>query len=394
MNTPNEDGQALARAAADALRRGDVRSARDLFLRAAQAGQADVPVLLGLAYACRALDDWNGMNASVDRVLTIDSRNIRALVMKGDGLERSGDSRAAAAYYRAALRAVPPGAQLQPDLLQELRRVQQASDQFTKRYEEHMRAWLRQKGIADAARDDTRLGQAVDILLGRQRLYVQEPRYFYYPQLAPQPFFDRSAFPWLDALEAAVPAIRGELDELLRDAKAFTPYVKGDPTRAATDLRPLADNPAWSACHLWRNGERIEANAARCPQTLAALEGVPLAQLPQRAPTALFCKLDPGTHIPPRNGLINTRLIAHLPLIVPGKCRLRVGPEVRELQEGRAWVFDDSIEHEAVNEASAARVMLVFDVPRPDMTDEEHRNVATLLEGVDAFSGKPPEWEI
>jgi aspartyl/asparaginyl beta-hydroxylase (cupin superfamily) len=79
---------------------------------------------------------------------------------------------------------------------------------------------------------------------------------------------------------------------------------------------------------------------------------------------------------------------------VPGKCHLRVGGEVRELQEGKAWVIDDSIEHEAVNQGTAPRIMLVFDIPRPDITEEEHRNVASLLEGVDAFGGQPPGWEI
>ena len=65
-----------------------------------------------------------------------------------------------------------------------------------------------------------------------------------------------------------------------------------------------------------------------------------------------------------------------------------------ELQEGRAWAFDDSIEHEAVNESEGARVMLVFDIARPDITAAEHRDIATLLEGVDAFTGQPPGWEI
>jgi aspartyl/asparaginyl beta-hydroxylase (cupin superfamily) len=394
MNTPNEDGQALARAAADALRRGDARSARDLFLRAAQSGQADIGVMLGLAYSCRALEDWGGMVASVDRVLAADPRNLRALIMKGDGLERGGDSRAAAAHYRAALRVAPPVEQLPPDLVQELRRAQQASEQFTKRYEEHLRSWMKQRGVDAKLQGPTRLEQSLDILIGRQRIFTQEPRYFYFPQLSQQPFHDRAAFPWLEGLEAAAPAIRAEAESLLQDVSAFTPYIKGDPSRPPQEQRPLADNPAWSACHLWRNGTRIDANADRCPQTLAALADVPLAQLPHRSPTVMFCKLNPGTLIPPRNGLINTRLIVHLPLIVAGKCHLRVGGEVRELQAGKAWVIDDSIEHEAVNQGTDPRVMLVFDIPRPDISAEEQRNVATLLEGVDAFAGQPPGWEI
>ena len=61
---------------------------------------------------------------------------------------------------------------------------------------------------------------------------------------------------------------------------------------------------------------------------------------------------------------------------------------------GKAWVIDDTIEHEAVNQGSGSRVMLVFDIPRPDISDEEHRGIVALLEGVDAFSGQPPGWEI
>jgi len=127
---------------------------------------------------------------------------------------------------------------------------------------------------------------------------------------------------------------------------------------------------------------------------MAALAHVPLAKIPGRTPSVLFSQLQPGAHIPPHNGLINTRLIVHLPLIVPGKCRLRVGNEVREWQEGKAWVFDDSIDHEAWNDSDRTRVILLFDIARPELTDEENRWVATLFEGIDAFTGQKPAWDI
>ena len=47
--------------------------------------------------------------------------------------------------------------------------------------------------------------------------------------------------------------------------------------------------------------------------------------------------------------MLNTRLICHLPLIVPNGCWLRVGNETREWEEGKLLIFDDSIEHEAKN---------------------------------------------
>jgi aspartyl/asparaginyl beta-hydroxylase (cupin superfamily) len=393
MNAPLNDGPALARAAADALRRGDARAARDLFMQAAQAGQADVGVMLGLAYSCRSLQDRAGMGAAVDRVLALDPRNVRALLMKGDALEHAGDSRAAAAYYRAALRMAPPADRLSPDLLQELRRAQQASEQFAKRYEDYLRAWLKSRGY-DESPSDTRFGQSFDLLLGRRRAYVQEPRHFYFPQLPQKQFYDRADFPWLDAVEAATDDIRAELQAVLQDDSAFKPYLTGDVNHPHPVPAGMTGSPACTAFHLWQNGELHQANAARCPRTLAALAGAPLARIPGRAPSVLFSQLQPGTHMSPHNGMINTRLIVHLPLIVPGKCRFRVGNEVREWQEGRAWVFDDSIDNEGWNDSDGTRVILLFDIARPELTADENRWVATLLEGIDAFSGQKSGWDI
>jgi len=365
MNAPLNDGPALARAAADTLRRGDARAARDLFLQAAQAGQADVAVMLGLAYSCRSLQDWAGMGASVDRVLALDPRNLRALVMKGDSLEQAGDTRAASAYYRAALRSAPPADRLSPDLVQELRRAQQASELFARRYDEHMRTWLQQHGF-DQSPSNSRIGESLGILLGRNRVYLQEPYHFYFPQLPQKQFYDRADFPWLAAIEAATDDIRAE----------WLAVAQGD------------------AVYLWQNGELNEATAAHCPKTLAALSNAPLGRVPGHAPSVLFSRLQPGGRIPPRHGPTNTRLLVHLPLVAPAKCRLRVGNDVREWQEGRAWVFDDSIEHEAWNEGEQDRVILQFAIARPELTEDENRWVATLLEGIDAFPGRKSEWDV
>jgi len=369
MNTPLKGGPALARAAADALRRGDARAARDLFLQAAQAGQADVPVLLGLGYACRSLQDWGGMGASADRVLTLEPRNLHALIMKGDSLEQAGDSRASTAFYRAALRSAPPGEMLAPEMLQELRRVQLASEEFGKRYEAHMRAWLRERGYDDT-QAQSRVGEALDLLLGRKRVYLQEPRFFYFPQLPPQPFHDRALFPWLDAVEAASDEIRAELEGVTQD------------------------DSTWTVFPLWQGGTLHEANAARCPRTLAALAHAPLARIPGRTPTVRFLRLQPRMRTPPQNGAINTRLTVHLPLLVPGQCRLRVGNEMRELQENHAVVFDDTIEHETWNEGDRPRIVLAFDIVRPDLSEDENRWIATLVEGIDAFPGQKAAWDL
>ena len=104
--------------------------------------------------------------------------------------------------------------------------------------------------------------------------------------------------------------------------------------------------------------------------------------------------LRPGAHIPAHNGLINTRLICHLPVIVPPGCRFRVGNDEREWVTGKAWAFDDTIEHEAWNGSQETRVILLFDVWRPELTERERAAVIALFETIDAHSGRKPEWEI
>jgi aspartyl/asparaginyl beta-hydroxylase (cupin superfamily) len=122
---------------------------------------------------------------------------------------------------------------------------------------------------------------------------------------------------------------------------------------------------------------------------MAALARAPLPHVRGRDPMVLFSVLKPGAHIPPHSGFLNSRLICHLPLIVPQGCRLRVGNDLREWEKGKAWVFDDSIEHEAWNPSRETRVILLFDIWRPELTDEERGLVAALLEAMDSFGSGP-----
>ena len=63
--------------------------------------------------------------------------------------------------------------------------------------------------------------------------------------------------------------------------------------------------------------------------------------------------------------MTNTRLTVHLPLVVPSDCGFRVGATTREWIPDRAWVFDDTIEHEAWNLSDTPRAILIFDIWNP-----------------------------
>lgn len=347
---------------------------------------------LELARACRERGDAAGEAQALERLLSADPRHIPALVRRADLYAAAGDARSASSFYLTALRSAPAtGVPKETAAL--LARAKDACDRFAIDYRDYLLQSLAAKGF-DPATSSPRFAQSVDLVLGQKRIYLQQPKYYYFPGLPQIQFYERSLFPWFDDVEAALPGIRAELEAILPDPGAFAPYVQGHANRPKRDEMGMLNNPAWSACYLWKNGEPVAENAALFPQTMHALRNAPLAHVPNRSPSVLFSLLRPGAHIPPHNGLVNTRLICHLPVIVPGKCRFRVGNETRDWVEGKGWAFDDSIEHEAWNASDRTRVILLFDVWRPELTEDERNLVVSLFEAIDAHSGRKPDWEI
>jgi aspartyl/asparaginyl beta-hydroxylase (cupin superfamily) len=377
------DVRAHAQGGVDALRRGDAHKARESFERIVAAGQADASVYLGLAFACGALKDSAAALAALDRVLALEPRNWRALAAKADHLAALGDARAASSFYRAAVNIAPQPKELPAELRGELGRAQAMCERYAAEFETFLRQRL------PPAPASSRFNDSLSILAGRKAVYFQEPRQYFFPELPQIQFYDRSCFPWLDKLEAATADIRGELVDILREESAFKPYVEANPRLPQTDPQEMLNNPKWSAFYLWKHGELVRENAARCPKTVRALAEVPFAQLKNRSPSVLFSLLRPGARIPPHTGEINARLICHLPLIVPPNCALRVGNDTRAVVEGKAWVFDDTMEHEAWNRSSETRVILLLEIWRPELTLEERALVSAMFEAIEAYGAAP-----
>ena len=261
-------------------------------------------------------------------------------------------------------------------------------ERYAAQFAAHLRERLVARGLVER-RSSRRFRDSLDIVTGGKRIYFQEPRQYFFPGLPQIQFYDRDDFPWLGKVEAATADIRAELIEILKQESAFKPYVEGNPRLPQTNPQGMLNNPEWSAFYLWKNGAIVPENAARCPKTLSALADVPLALVRNRSPSILYSLLRPGARIPPHTGEVNTRLICHLPLIVPPDCSFRVGNDTRATVEGRAWVFDDTIEHEAWNGSDRTRVILLFEIWRPELTVEERGLVSAMFEAIDAYGEEP-----
>jgi aspartyl/asparaginyl beta-hydroxylase (cupin superfamily) len=101
--------------------------------------------------------------------------------------------------------------------------------------------------------------------------------------------------------------------------------------------------------------------------------------VPGASPNAMFSLLAPRTRIPPHTGVANTRLVCHLPLIVPADCGFRCGATIREWRVGESFVFDDTIEHEAWNDSDELRVVLIIDLWAPALGPREREAVAAVI---------------
>lgn len=366
-----------------ALNAGHADRAIDWLERAAAAEPGSAPLWFNLFQAFDLAGDLERGLASLDRALSVDPNYLPAVLSKGELLDRLGRPADAVALFRAIIAAEP-----KVDGLPEPVRRALEHGRAMVRADDERRAAALAEPLAEMHRafPDADLHRALayaEQRTGRRKVYTQQPINGHFPYLPAIEFFGREHFPWLEALEAKTSAIRSELLSLLeRDndgsGGGFRPYVAFDSTLPANQWAELNHSRRWSAWFFWEDGVRNADNCARCPATAAALEAAPLLDLPGKGPTAMFSILDPHTRIPPHTGSNNVRTTVHLPLIVPEGCGFRVGAESRTFEEGKAWAFDDTIEHEAWNDSDAPRAILILDVWNPLLSEAERAAVRVI----------------
>jgi aspartate beta-hydroxylase len=347
--------------------------------RAAAAEPGSAPIWFNLFQAfdlAGALD--RGME-SLDRALAIDPYYVPAILMKAELLARLGRLADSLAMFRAIVAVGPNADSLPPPARQAL-----AHGLELIRVDDDARASAFERPIAEVraaypGADFHRADAYVEQRSGRRKVYVQQPVGGHFPYLPALEFFPRDHFAWFAALEARTAEIRSDLQSLLEQGdRGFRPYIAFDATQPVNQWAELNHSPRWSAWFFWEDGIRRDKNCDRCPATAAALESLPMLDLPGKGPTALFSILEPRTRIPPHTGSSNVRTTVHLPLVVPKDCGFRVGAETRVPEAGTAWAFDDTIEHEAWNDSDEPRAILIFDIWNPLLTEAERAAVRVV----------------
>jgi hypothetical protein len=376
--TSPEDEARLERDADAAAGRGDVAGARRLLERLTEADPRRIEPWLKLSAMCRAQGDVPGALTAVTGALRVDPLAFLPLLLKANLLERAGRGEEAAETYGHALAQAP--AEIPGHLSQMVAHAGSVRDAHVARRAERLAAAVAPAETRLSPAERGRVARFRTNVLRKTEVYHSEPTHFHYPGLREREFHDRGDFPWLEALEAATAAVTEDFRRVTAAERAeLVPYIQYRDDVPLRQWQQLNRNRDWTAIHLVRNGEVVEANARHCPATMALLPRLDQPQIPGRGPNAMFSLLASGAHIPPHTGVANTRLVCHLPLIVPPGCWFRVGAERREWDVGKAWVFDDTIEHEALNPSGELRTILIVDTWHPDLSEAEREAVGAVM---------------
>jgi aspartyl/asparaginyl beta-hydroxylase (cupin superfamily) len=366
-------------AAADrALAGGNVGEARQILEESARSDPAAADFWQRLATVRKLGGAPMLALAAIDRALAIAPLDFMNLLMRAHLLDGAGDAEAGEAYGRAL--AQPRPDPLPPMLARTIARAEAAWTAHQHRLTGRLAAAVEASGADLTPAERARAARFASNIARTTRTYHSEPTHFAWPSLREAEFHDRAAFPWLEELEALTPTIRAEMDTVARAPGAsLVPYVKYDASEPLAQWRDLNHNRDWTAIHLIERGSTIAANTAHCPATMGFIARMDQPAIPGCAANAMFSLLAPRTHIPPHVGVANFRLLCHLPLIVPQRCWFRVGADTRDFAEGEAWVFDDTIEHEARNETDALRVILIFDLWHPELSPAERQAISASV---------------
>jgi aspartyl/asparaginyl beta-hydroxylase (cupin superfamily) len=368
----------LIRDADQAIAGRDFGRAASLLEEAAALSPDDMSLWMRVAAMRRGSGDFHRALDAVHKALAIKPRDFMALLMRASLLQKLDNPGAGEAWGHAL--AQKPDEKLPDQLAPVIAEAEQRYSAWQNEQEARLKAAM---ATAEARADEDerrRMSRFRSNALRRTKPYHSSPTDFFYPELTEREFHPRRLFPWIERTEAATEVITAELRQVMATERTeLVPYVQYDEHIPMDQWRALNHNLDWTAIHLMLAGERVEANARHCPKTMALLADLPQPKIPGASPNAMFSLLAPHTVIPPHVGVNNARLVCHLPLIVPEGCWFRVGAETRYWKPGELLVFDDTIEHEAMNPSDELRVVLIFDTWHPNLSSIEQEAVAALI---------------
>jgi aspartate beta-hydroxylase len=396
LKTAPDTPEALNFVAMCALSRGELAVAQRDLERAAHVNPVEPEIWKNLGIVHLAQHRGGDALDAFDRALGLEPMHFASRLHRGAALEQMGRVHEAATAYFGALSAAQSHGKWRNDMTTPpgLRPAVKHAIQFVER--ERRKIFL---DLLQPLRDKygasslTRVEQGLAIYLEDRPANYPDPRqyckFFYVPGLTATPYYPRELFPWHAELEKHTDTIREELRGVLEQPIGVEPFLGTNDNTLLKEQKLLAGTRGkaeWNSFFFHRHGEVFEQNARRCPRTTEVLDSLPLVHIRGHAPEVLFSILTPGSHILKHHGVTNTRLVTHLPLIIPEDCAISVGGVEHAWQEGRCVTFDDTFEHEAWNRSDKLRAVMILDSWHPDLSEAEREAIALLVGGIGDFN--------
>lgn len=359
-----EDAEGLHFLGAAAAQRGDLDDAVNLLSRASRAVPANFDVLVELGIVYRKAERFDAARYTLERATRLGAaRNPGIRLVLADLLEADRRPDLALLHYcRATMQA------------QQLRRwngdngigyeLERLVPQASRAIVAGRRAWF-DRALASAregAAACDRIDEAVALHLGERPFVPSDPRqragFMAVPRLRATPFPDPSSFAWL-AQAATLGGFAAEAEACLDAAGA------GD--AGVFQLRLHA-----------RGLVQYEAHR-HAPGLNAAIEALPLANIPNHAPDVSLLALRPGARTPPESGVSNARCQVLVNLDGGDAIEVVVGGEARLLACGEALAIDPSLGVEYRHAGAARARLLALDAWHPDLTQAERRALSAAI---------------
>lgn len=171
-------------------------------------------------------------------------------------------------------------------------------------------------------------------------------------------FYDPKQFKWAQKLASNAPALKYEVNRFIEnDISSFQPYF----------IEKLSGKHGWKTFSFKTWGINVNK----------ALLASPLFSKIEREMSEVVSisinLLPPNSKIAPHHGDSNTFYRVHMGINIPSQlpdCGFRVNDEIRPWKEGELLIFNDANKHEAWNNSSEDRVIIVFDVLRKEYMKE------------------------
>ena len=236
-----------------------------------------------------------------------------------------------------------------------------------------------------AASELERADHGLAAFLGKRRIYHPQPTFLHVPKLPEYEFYARADFPWLAEFEAAHRRDpRRVRTRAARGSAATSSRTSTIPEGVPIDQwAELNKSRRWSAFFLWRDGVRIDAQCRSLSQDRSvAREGArwptfrdtrPRRSFPYSTASRTF-RRTPASRTPASSCICRWWC--------PRNAVSASGSETREWREAEAWVFDDTIEHEAWNDSDVPRAILIFDTWHPALTRGERELIRTAVPAI------------